>query len=161
VDTSLNELAAIPHSVSIPLGQWTANAATLDRSRSFAVHWRNSDRSSIAGSLLRRAGVRKVANIIGEFDDWKSAGLRSVSQTIAEPEATGNQEPMHCQVDGAPARATVQDTLLSPQGVPSVTNCNFRTSVRVPSESTAWLTRIPCRSTPYFPIFLRGVILTV
>jgi hydroxyacylglutathione hydrolase len=39
------------------------------------VHCRSGYRSSIATSLLRRAGFSRVANLTGGFDAWKAAGF--------------------------------------------------------------------------------------
>jgi len=39
------------------------------------VHCKGGYRSSIAASLLRRAGFRDIANLTGGFDAWKTAGL--------------------------------------------------------------------------------------
>jgi len=39
------------------------------------VHCKGGYRSSIAASLLRRAGFRDIANLIGGFDAWKTSGL--------------------------------------------------------------------------------------
>jgi hydroxyacylglutathione hydrolase len=69
---------AIANSIVLPLGQLTARAGELDRSQSFVVHCRSGYRSSIATSLLRRAGLRQVANLVGGFDAWKAAGLPGI-----------------------------------------------------------------------------------
>jgi len=66
---------AIENSVGIPLGQVTARIAELDRSKLLVVHCKGGYRSSVATSLLRRAGFRDIANLIGGFDGWKTAGL--------------------------------------------------------------------------------------
>ena len=39
------------------------------------MHCKGGYRSSIATSLLRRAGFQDIANLIGGFDAWKTAGL--------------------------------------------------------------------------------------
>ncbi|HYZ87178.1 MAG TPA: rhodanese-like domain-containing protein [Bryobacteraceae bacterium] len=66
---------AIEGSVNIPLGQLVARAAELQRDKLLVVHCKGGYRSSIATSLLRRAGFRDLANITGGFDAWKAAGL--------------------------------------------------------------------------------------
>ena len=43
------------------------------------VHCKSGYRSSIATSLLRRAGFRDIANLMGGFDAWKTAGLPYVN----------------------------------------------------------------------------------
>jgi hydroxyacylglutathione hydrolase len=47
----------------------------LDRDKLLVVHCKGGYRSSIATSLLRRAGFRDIANLIGGFDAWTTAGL--------------------------------------------------------------------------------------
>jgi hydroxyacylglutathione hydrolase len=66
---------AIENSVRIPLGQLTARVGELDRNKLFVAHCKGGYRSSIATSLLRRAGFRDVANLTGGFDAWKATGL--------------------------------------------------------------------------------------
>lgn len=66
---------AIEGSVRIPLGQLAARAIEVDRSKLVVSHCKGGYRSSIATSLLRRAGFRDVANLTGGFDAWKLAGL--------------------------------------------------------------------------------------
>ncbi len=63
------------NSVQIPLGQLTARFGELDRNKLLVAHCKGGYRSSIATSLLRRAGFRDIANLIGGFDAWKAAGL--------------------------------------------------------------------------------------
>jgi rhodanese-related sulfurtransferase len=65
----------IEKSVRIPLGELRSRTAELDRERLLLVHCKGGYRSSIATSLLRRAGFRDIANLIGGFDAWKTAGL--------------------------------------------------------------------------------------
>ncbi len=73
----LGELSggAIGKSLSIPLGKLRARTTELDRGKLLVVHCKGGYRSSIATSLLRRAGFRDIANLIGGFDAWKAAGL--------------------------------------------------------------------------------------
>ncbi|MGH9718820.1 MAG: MBL fold metallo-hydrolase [Bryobacteraceae bacterium] len=66
---------AIEKSVWIPLGKLKSRAAELDREKRLVVHCKGGYRSSIATSILRRAGFRDMANLIGGFDAWKAAGL--------------------------------------------------------------------------------------
>ncbi|HEY4363739.1 MAG TPA: rhodanese-like domain-containing protein [Bryobacteraceae bacterium] len=65
----------IEDSVRIPLGELKSRARELDKDRLLVVHCRGGYRSSIATSLLRRAGYRDIANLTGGFDAWKTAGL--------------------------------------------------------------------------------------
>jgi hydroxyacylglutathione hydrolase len=66
---------AIENSLAIPLGKLKSRTAELDREKLLVVHCKGGYRSSIATSLLRRAGFRDIANLIGGFDAWKAAGL--------------------------------------------------------------------------------------
>lgn len=65
----------IANSISIPLGKVASRAEELDRKKLLVVHCKGGYRSSIATSLLRRAGFRNVANLTGGFDAWNAAGL--------------------------------------------------------------------------------------
>jgi hydroxyacylglutathione hydrolase len=69
---------AIEKSVRIPLGALASRTNELDREKLLVVHCKGGYRSSIATSLLRRAGFRDIANLTGGFDAWKTAGLPSV-----------------------------------------------------------------------------------
>jgi glyoxylase-like metal-dependent hydrolase (beta-lactamase superfamily II)/rhodanese-related sulfurtransferase len=66
---------AIEGSVSIPLGKLGSRMEELDRAKLLVVHCKGGYRSSIATSLLRRAGFSSVANLVGGFDAWKTSGL--------------------------------------------------------------------------------------
>ncbi|HMD19310.1 MAG TPA: MBL fold metallo-hydrolase [Alloacidobacterium sp.] len=63
---------AIENSIRIPLGQLSARTAELDREKLLVVHCKGGYRSSIATSILRRAGFREVVNLTGGFDAWTS-----------------------------------------------------------------------------------------
>lgn len=73
----LGEVAggAIENSVCIPLGRLASRLAEVNREKFLVVHCKGGYRSSIATSILRGAGFRDVANLIGGFDAWKAAGL--------------------------------------------------------------------------------------
>lgn len=64
---------AIENSVRIPLGQLPARVEELDRDKLLVVHCKGGYRSSIATSILRRAGFRDIANLTGGFDAWTAA----------------------------------------------------------------------------------------
>jgi hydroxyacylglutathione hydrolase len=66
---------AIEGSIRIPLGEVSARVAEVDRNKLLVVHCKGGYRSSIATSLLRRAGFRDIANLTGGFDAWNLAGL--------------------------------------------------------------------------------------
>ncbi|HEX4133677.1 MAG TPA: MBL fold metallo-hydrolase [Bryobacteraceae bacterium] len=64
------EAGAIGNSVRIPLGQLQARTGELDRDKLVVVHCKGGYRSSIATSILRRAGFRDIANLTGGYDAW-------------------------------------------------------------------------------------------
>jgi hydroxyacylglutathione hydrolase len=66
---------AIQDSLWIPLGKLKSRIAELDREKLLVVQCRGGYRSSIATSMLRRAGFRDIANLTGGFDAWKASGL--------------------------------------------------------------------------------------
>ncbi|HEX3473136.1 MAG TPA: MBL fold metallo-hydrolase [Silvibacterium sp.] len=65
---------AIENSVRVPLGQLDGRTDELDRKKLIVVHCKGGYRSSIATSILRRAGFREIANLSGGFDAWQAAG---------------------------------------------------------------------------------------
>jgi rhodanese-related sulfurtransferase len=66
-----------------PLDNFKVSAPEIDPSVPVAVHCQGGYRSMIACSLLRRAGVENVINVIGGFDAWRKAGL-PVETAVAE-----------------------------------------------------------------------------
>ena len=64
---------AMPGSLRIPLGQLPARIQEVQHRGLLLVHCKGGYRSSIATSLLRRAGYRDIANLTGGFDAWTSA----------------------------------------------------------------------------------------
>ena len=66
------EGGAIPGSINIPLGQVADRAGELDPDKLSVVHCKGGYRSSIATSLLRRAGLRDIANLTGGYDAWQT-----------------------------------------------------------------------------------------
>jgi hydroxyacylglutathione hydrolase len=81
----LGEVAGgvIENSVCIPLGKLQSRTAELNREKLLVVHCKGGYRSSIATSILRRAGFRDIANLIGGFDAWKTAGLPCATPSSA------------------------------------------------------------------------------
>jgi len=68
------EAGAIENSIRIPLGQLSNRTAELDNKKLIVIHCKSGYRSSIATSILRRAGFREIANLTGGFDAWKALG---------------------------------------------------------------------------------------
>jgi hydroxyacylglutathione hydrolase len=66
------EKGAIESSTRIPLGQLAARTGELDHGKLIVVHCQGGYRSSIATSILRRAGFRDIANLTGGYDGWKA-----------------------------------------------------------------------------------------
>jgi rhodanese-related sulfurtransferase len=73
----------LKNSVKIPLGQLAHRVEGLDRNKLILVHCKGGYRSSIATSLLRRAGFENIANLTGGFDAWKAAGLPVAASAAA------------------------------------------------------------------------------
>jgi rhodanese-related sulfurtransferase len=66
-----------------PLAQFRSLLNDLDPGRPLAVHCKSGYRSSIATSLLLRAGFSRVYNVIGGFDAWAAQKLPSLSGAAA------------------------------------------------------------------------------
>jgi hydroxyacylglutathione hydrolase len=65
----------IPGSVHIPFYRVSASTGSLDRTRPVAVICGSGARSSLAASLLQRAGFDAVRNVTGGMSAWEAAGL--------------------------------------------------------------------------------------
>ena len=59
----------------IPLAQLPARLAELDRNAEWTVFCRSGYRSSIATSVLRRAGFQRIVNTAGGLDAYRESGL--------------------------------------------------------------------------------------
>jgi len=66
-----------------PLDNFKVAAPEIDAAVPLAVHCKGGYRSVTACSLLERAGLQNVVNIIGGFDAWQQTGL---PVEVAEPE---------------------------------------------------------------------------
>jgi glyoxylase-like metal-dependent hydrolase (beta-lactamase superfamily II) len=66
-------IGAITGAINIPLGQLAHRTNELDPAKLTVVHCKGGYRSSIASSLLRRAGFRDIANLTGGYDAWDAA----------------------------------------------------------------------------------------
>jgi len=69
------EEKSIPDSVSIPLNHLRERASELPKNRPLLVYCAGGYRSSIAASLLQRAGFNSVSEIAGGIAAWESAKL--------------------------------------------------------------------------------------
>ena len=75
------EAGAMENSVRVPLGQLQDRTGELDRDKLVVVHCKGGYRSSIATSILRRAGFRDIANLTGGFDAWQTFTTTNSSDT--------------------------------------------------------------------------------
>ncbi len=64
----------IPNSHNIPLGRLPAAVSSLDPHRPIVVQCQGGARSTIAASVLERAGRTDVRNLQGGFAAWRDAG---------------------------------------------------------------------------------------
>ena len=69
------ELKSIPGSTSMPLNHLAEHVADLPADRPLIVHCAGGYRSSIAASLLQRAGRTRVSEMAGGIAAWEAAGL--------------------------------------------------------------------------------------
>ena len=70
---------AIPGSISIPLNELQDRVDELPRDRPLLLYCAGGYRSSIAGSLLKRAGFARVSEIAGGMAAWAAAALPTQS----------------------------------------------------------------------------------
>ena len=75
------EAGHIEQAVLKPLSDLTQRAGELDSKKPIVVHCKSGYRSSIATSLLERAGFREVMNVVGGFDAWAAQKLPVTGQT--------------------------------------------------------------------------------
>ena len=68
---------------SKPLSSLRTMLQDIDMSRPIALHCQSGYRSSIASSLLLRAGFKNVMNVTGGFDAWKAQNLPIVVEKAA------------------------------------------------------------------------------
>lgn len=75
------ETGAFENSIRIPLGQLADRTSELDPTKLIVVHCKGGYRSSIASSILRRAGLQEIADLTGGFDAWKASELQNAQPT--------------------------------------------------------------------------------
>ena len=63
----------------LPLSRLQDRLATLPTERELVVHCATNYRSTIAASLIRRAGISQVATLVGGLAAWESAPLPTVA----------------------------------------------------------------------------------
>jgi hydroxyacylglutathione hydrolase len=67
-----------------PLDNFKVAPPEIDRNLPIAVHCKGGYRSTIACSLLQRAGFQNVVNVVGGFDAWQQAKLPAVTEKPVE-----------------------------------------------------------------------------
>ena len=65
----------VPGATFIPAGQIVTRAGEIDAGKPWAVSCSTGYRSTVAASVLRRAGVTDVVNVLGGMTAWAAAGL--------------------------------------------------------------------------------------
>ena len=65
----------VPGAMHIPLGYLVDRASEIPAGKPVVVQCQSGGRSSIAASILERAGFRDVANLTGGLGAWTAAGL--------------------------------------------------------------------------------------
>jgi len=80
-NTGETDEGAMPGSFSIPLPQLRDEMTTLDPTQPTVVFCAGGYRSSIAASLLRRAGFDDVSDILGGYHAWEAAQARKTAIT--------------------------------------------------------------------------------
>jgi glyoxylase-like metal-dependent hydrolase (beta-lactamase superfamily II)/rhodanese-related sulfurtransferase len=74
--------AHVDGAVHLPLSQLTARLGELPPDQRLIVYCASGYRSAIATSLLRRAGLPHVANLVGGLGAWTSARLPTVAAPV-------------------------------------------------------------------------------
>ncbi|HXD24176.1 MAG TPA: rhodanese-like domain-containing protein, partial [Gemmatimonadaceae bacterium] len=69
----------LPDALHIPLGALAGRAGEIPAGRPVVVHCQGGTRSAIAASILLGKGVRDVTNLRGGYEDWRRAGLPTVT----------------------------------------------------------------------------------
>jgi rhodanese-related sulfurtransferase len=73
------ETRRIEFAVNVPLSRLADELATLPDGGPFVVHCTTGYRSAIAASVMRRAGIDSVSDLVGGLDAWDAAELATVS----------------------------------------------------------------------------------
>jgi hydroxyacylglutathione hydrolase len=76
----------IPGAIHIPLGYLSERLQEIPAGRPIVVQCQGGGRSSIAASVLERAGLDHVANLAGGITAWAAAGLPIESDARAAEE---------------------------------------------------------------------------
>jgi rhodanese-related sulfurtransferase len=79
------QLKQIERSLNIPLNQLPERLTELRSDRRTIVHCAGGYRSSIAASLLQRAGFHQVVELAGGLAAWEAARLPVISSSSAGP----------------------------------------------------------------------------
>src|SRR5713226_1586799 len=74
-----------------PLSQLARLTGDLDPAKPVFLHCKGGYRSSIATSLLERAGFRSIVNVVGGFDAWQAQKLPEIQPKSACEAASASQ----------------------------------------------------------------------
>jgi hydroxyacylglutathione hydrolase len=90
----------IGRSLNIPLGHLSQRVDEVPRDRPVVVHCGTGYRSSIAASILRKAGVEQIADMVGGFEAWiASTASRDGNGTVVRERPRGR--PAAAEADPA------------------------------------------------------------
>lgn len=76
------EEGRIDHSLHIPLNQLQTRMGEVPRGGALVVHCASGYRSSIAASLLKRAGVNEVMDLLGGYEAWQETWQKYEKPTV-------------------------------------------------------------------------------
>lgn len=76
------EEGRIDHSLHIPLNQLQTRIGEVPRGGALVVHCASGYRSSIAASLLKRAGVNEVMDLLGGYEAWQETWQKYEKPTV-------------------------------------------------------------------------------
>jgi hydroxyacylglutathione hydrolase len=85
------EAGHIAQAILKPLNQLARLTSDLDPAKAVFVHCKSGYRSSIATSLLERAGFRSIVNVVGGFDAWQAQKLPEIPRQSACEAAPASQ----------------------------------------------------------------------
>jgi glyoxylase-like metal-dependent hydrolase (beta-lactamase superfamily II)/rhodanese-related sulfurtransferase len=77
--TKERALKSIPGSTGVPLNHLLEKLSSVPRNRPALVHCAGGYRSSIAASLLQRAGFSRIVDLAGGIGAWEASGLPVVT----------------------------------------------------------------------------------
>jgi DMSO/TMAO reductase YedYZ molybdopterin-dependent catalytic subunit/glyoxylase-like metal-dependent hydrolase (beta-lactamase superfamily II)/rhodanese-related sulfurtransferase len=79
----------IGRSINIPLSQLQSRLDEVPRDRPLVIHCGTGYRSSIAASMLQRAGVEKLSDLVGGIEAWGASNTNGNGSLVTEPPRRG------------------------------------------------------------------------